>query len=80
MTMGCRVLASVGVRFDKRVVRELMVSIVEWKLFGCGLELDPIVGTGRYLLDTLLYVGELAGRGCLEKVEEEVKQIFITKL
>lgn len=46
MIMGCRVLASEGVRFDKRVVREPMVSIREWKSFGWGVRLDSILSIG----------------------------------
>ena len=72
--MGCRVLASVRLRLDRRVVRDWMVSIVEWKFFGCGLESDSILSTGRYLLDTLLYVRELVGGGCLEEVEEVMQK------
>lgn len=46
MIRGCRLLASVGVRFDRRAVRELMVSIVGWTLFGWAVELDSMISAG----------------------------------
>ena len=50
MIIGRRVLASVGVRFDNRVVRELMLFTVGWKLFSSrsGVRLDSMLGTVGY--------------------------------